>query len=233
MPGHGAPDDPAGKRLAFLRLASFAVLVGVAFAVVLITGSFPSADELRDRGDELGTLADFLYVPVFVLLNFGIAWPILAGAGGLLFGTAAGTPLALAGVVGAALTQMAVARYLAGDQTGRLLPRRVRALEGFLQRRGAVAVMETRIVPALPYGTVNYAAGLTRLRFRDMAVGTMIGAAPKVFGYTALGGSLGNLNAPEAKIAIALMVVIAIAGAVLVRRELSGPRPSGTPDPAA
>jgi uncharacterized membrane protein YdjX (TVP38/TMEM64 family) len=233
MGRQGAPDDPAARRLALLRVASFLALVGVAFAVVVVTGSFPSADELRDRGDELGALADFIYVPAFVLLNFVITWPILAGAGGLLFGTAAGTPLALAGVLGAALTQMAIARYLAGEQAGRLLPRRVRALEGFLQRRGAVAVMETRIVPALPYGAVNYAAGLTRLRFRDMAVGTVIGAAPKVFGYAALGGSLGNLGAPEAKVAIALMVVVAIAGALLVRRELSGPQPGGAPGPAA
>ena len=233
MGRHRAPDDPAARRLALLRVASFLALVLVVFVVVAVTGSFPSADELRDRGEGLGTLAVFLFVPAFVLLNFVITWPILAGAGGLLFGTAAGTPLALAGLLGAALTQMAVARYLAGEQAGRLLPRRVRALEGFLQRRGAVAVMETRIVPALPYGAVNYAAGLTRLRFRDMTVGTVIGAAPKVFGYTALGGSLGNLYAPEAKIAIALLVVVAIAGAVLVRRELTGPHPGGAAGRAA
>jgi uncharacterized membrane protein YdjX (TVP38/TMEM64 family) len=163
-----------------------------------------------------------------------IAWPILAGASGLLFGTALGTPLALAGVVGAALAQMAVARHLAGDHAGRLLPRRVRGLESFLERKGAVAVMETRIVPGLPYGLVNYAGGLTRLSFRDMTLGTIVGAAPKVFGYTALGGSLSNLGAIEAKIAVALMVVLAIVGAVLVRRELGGGagRPGGAPEAA-
>jgi uncharacterized membrane protein YdjX (TVP38/TMEM64 family) len=135
-------------------------------------------------------------------------------------------------VVGAALAQMAVSRYLAGEHAGRLLPRRVRALEGFLQRKGAVAVAETRIVPALPYGAVNFGAGLTRLRFRDMALGTTVGAAPKVFGYTALGGSLSNLNAPEAKVAIALMIVVAIVGALVMRRELAGPRPGDAPGAA-
>ncbi len=61
--------------------------------------------------------------------------------------------------------------------------------------------MESRIVPLLPYGVVNHAAGLTGLRFRDMAVGTAVGAAPKVFAYVALGGSLSNLSAPEVKVA--------------------------------
>ena len=55
-------------------------------------------------------------------MNFVVAWGILAGAGGLLFGTVAGWPLALAGVTLAALAQMAVARRLAKDHGGRLLP---------------------------------------------------------------------------------------------------------------
>jgi uncharacterized membrane protein YdjX (TVP38/TMEM64 family) len=232
MDGEDASGDPTGRRLALVRLGGFAALLAAGFGIVALTGSFPTVDEIRDRGDDLGALAVVGWVPAFVLLNFVIAWPILAGGSGLLFGTALGTPLALAGVVAAALAQMAVTRHLAGEQAGRLLPRRVRALEGFLQRKGAVAVMETRIVPALPYGAVNFAAGLTKLHFRDMGLGTAIGAAPKVFAYTALGGSLSNLNTIEAKVAIGLMIVVAIAGAVLVRRELAGPRPGGAPGAA-
>lgn len=215
------PGDSAGRRFALLRIGSFALVVAVVFAVVWFTGSFPSAGEVSDRGEDLGAWAKFAFIPAFVLLNFVITWPILAGAGGLLFGVVAGTPLALAGVVGAGLAQMAVGRYLAGDQAGKVLPRRAQRIERFLEHRGWIAVMETRIVPGLPYGLVNYAGGLTNLRFRDMTLGTVVGAAPKVFGYTALGGSLTNLGAPEAKIAIALMVVVAIAGLMLARREVA------------
>ncbi|MGH3995722.1 MAG: TVP38/TMEM64 family protein, partial [Pseudonocardiaceae bacterium] len=94
-------------------------------------------------------------------------------------------------------------------------------VEDFLTRHGAVAVMESRIVPLLPYGLVNYSAGLTRLRFRDMASGTVIGAAPKVFAYTALGGSLDNLDSPEAIVAVALLATLALAGALFVRRQIA------------
>jgi uncharacterized membrane protein YdjX (TVP38/TMEM64 family) len=176
---------------------------------------------VRDWGEELGAFAVLASVPLFVLANFLIAWPILAGASGLLFGTAAGTPLALAGVTAAALAQMAISRNLAGDYAGRLLPRRARGVEHFLERNGLVAVMESRILPLVPYGIVNYSAGLTRLRFSDMALGTVIGAAPKVFGYVALGGSLSNLDAPEAKLAVALLLALGIAGALVVRRQVS------------
>ena len=95
----------------------------------------------------------------------------------------------------------------------------------------------SRIVPLLPYGLVNYSAGLTHLTYRDMALGTVIGAAPKVFAYTALGGSLGNLTSPEAITAIALLVILGIAGAVFVRTQVGASRrprePRGTLPPAS
>jgi uncharacterized membrane protein YdjX (TVP38/TMEM64 family) len=211
-------------KAARARIVTAAAALGIVVLVLVLTGSMPSVSEARDFGDGLGAWAPFAYVPLFVLVNFLIAWPILAGAGGLLFGTAAGTPLALAGVTFAGLAQMAVARRLGGGHHGALLPERTRAVEDFLTRNGAVAVMESRIVPLLPFGLVNYSAGLTRLGYRDLALGTVIGAAPKVFAYTALGGSLDNLDSPEAIVAVVLIIVLALAGALLVRRQIVAQR---------
>ena len=208
------------RRVAFRRIAIYAAIVGTVFAVALLTGSLPTPDEARDWGEDLGDFAYVAFVPLFAVVNFVVTWPILAGAAGLLFGTAVGTPLALAGVTCASLAQMFVARRLAAGQHGNLLPQRTKAIEDFLTRHGAVAVMESRIVPALPWGMVNYSAGLTRLKYRDMAVGTLIGGAPKVFAYTALGGSLDNLDSPEALVAIALLAALALAGALFVRRQI-------------
>ena len=195
--------------------------IGAAILILIATGSLPTPDEVRDWGDGLGDWAYVAFVPLFVLANFLITWPILAGAAGLLFGTAAGTPLVLAAVIAASLTQMFVSRRLASGHHGNLLPERTRAVEDFLTGHGAVAVMESRIVPLLPWGIVNYSAGLTRLRFRDLALGTAIGGAPKVFAYTALGGNLDNLTSPEAIVAIALLAVLALAGALFARRQIA------------
>ena len=85
-------DERAGRRLALIRIAGYAALIGALFIAVAVTGSFPDADEIRDWGHELGDLAVVACVPAFVLINFIVTWPILAGGIGLLFGTAAGTP---------------------------------------------------------------------------------------------------------------------------------------------
>jgi uncharacterized membrane protein YdjX (TVP38/TMEM64 family) len=208
------------RRAAIWRIAIGGAVVGAIFLAMIVTGSVPSADEVRDFGESLGAVALIAFVPLFVLANFLITWPILAGAAGLLFGTAAGTPLALAGVTAAALSQMWLARRLAAGHHGNLLPKRTKTIEDFLTRNGALAVMESRILPLLPYGIVNYSAGLTRLRFRDMTLGTVVGAAPKVFAYTALGGSLGDLTSPEAIAAVSLIIVLGLIGLAVARRQI-------------
>jgi uncharacterized membrane protein YdjX (TVP38/TMEM64 family) len=214
-----------GLRTARIRIAVYLGVLGAILVVLLATGWLPSADEARDFGERLGGWALLAYVPLFVIANFLITWPILAGAAGLLFGTAAGTPLALLGVTMAALAQMAVARRLAAGHHGGLLPERTRALEHFLTRHGAIAVMESRIVPGLPFGVVNYSAGVTHLAYRSLAIGTIVGASPKVFAYTALGGSIGDLTSPEAVVAVLLLVVLAIVGVFVVRRAILADAP--------
>jgi uncharacterized membrane protein YdjX (TVP38/TMEM64 family) len=208
------------RRAAIWRIAIGGVVVGAIFLGMVVTGSVPTPDEVRDHGESLGIAALLAFVPLFVLVNFLITWPILAGAAGLLFGTLAGAPLALVGLTAAALTQMWLARRLAAGHHGNLLPQRTKAIEDFLTRNGALAVMESRILPLLPYGIVNYSAGLTKLRYRDMTLGTLVGAAPKVFAYTALGGSLGNLTSPEAIGAVVLIIVLGLIGLYIARRQL-------------
>ena len=217
------------RRYAIRRIAIYAAISIAVVGALALTGNIPSSDEARDFVDDLGAWGPILYVPLFVVANFVVAWPILAGAAGLLFGTAAGTPLAILGVTAAALTQMAIARRLAGDHRGRLLPQRTKRVEQFLTENGTLAVLESRFVPVLPYGVVNYSGGLTHLPYGAMAIGTLIGAAPKVFVYTALGGNLDDLTSPEALVALVVWALLGLAGAALLWRQLgdSPLRPPG------
>ena len=121
MESSGAGRPLGSRRGAFIRIAAYACVLAVIVGTALVTGSLPSPEELRDWGDGLGDLGYVAFVPLFVLANFVIAWPILAGAAGLLFGTAVGTPLALAGLTAASLAQMFVSRRLAAGHQGGLL----------------------------------------------------------------------------------------------------------------
>ena len=198
----------------------FAIALGALFLAATLSGARPSAERIRDWGEGLGAIGPLAFVPLAALLScLFVLGPVLAGSAGLLFGTALGTPVALAAAVLAASTQLLIARHLAGDQVGAILPARIRRIDELLERRGLLAVLYLRLTPGVPFVLTNYGAGLTRLRVRDMAGGTAIGALPRTFAYVALGGSLSDLNAPEARAAIALLIVMAVVGALVARRQ--------------
>ena len=201
-----------------------AALVAVA-VTALATGFRPSVQDARDWGESLGWAGPVLWIPLTTALGCLLfPGPIMAGAAGLLFGTALGTPVALAASTTTAVSQMAISRYVAGGRVGALIPERAKRIDDFLDRRGFWAVLYVRLAPGIPYHLVNYGAGLTRLKIRDMAAGTVIGGLPRTFGYVALGGNLDNLDSPEGVAAITALVLTALIGALLARRQIARER---------
>jgi uncharacterized membrane protein YdjX (TVP38/TMEM64 family) len=217
-----------------LRVLAFAAAIGALALAAALSGSLPSTHEMRDFGESLGWGAYVVWIPLTAVLNATVVpGPVLAGAAGLLFGTTAGTPIAIAAATFAAVFEMFIGRRLAGAEVGRILPKRVRRIDDFLERRGFWAVLYIRLAPGIPYTMTNYGAGLTRLRYRDMAGGTLIGGAPRAFAWVALGGSLGNFGSPESIVAIALLVVIGVVGLVLLRSQIRAERARGEDPPPA
>jgi uncharacterized membrane protein YdjX (TVP38/TMEM64 family) len=202
------------------RVAALALALGAVW--LLVAGGGLSSDRVRDAIDPLGAAA----VPAFVLLSALLTCalfpgPLLAGASGLLFGTALGTPVSIAAATLGAVIAFCIARFVAHDAVQTLTPKRMAPVQDWIERRGFWAVLYARIAPGVPYSLLNYAAGLTRVALPVFAAATAIGVAPRAFAYTALGGSLDDLGSPEAIIAIAALVVMALTGAALIQRERS------------
>jgi uncharacterized membrane protein YdjX (TVP38/TMEM64 family) len=203
-----------------LRLLTLALLLGSAFAVVAVSGSL-SADAVRDRVDSLGAAGPLLFIPISACLTVALfPGPLLAGASGLLFGTALGTPVSIVSATLGATLAFALARWWAHDAVQELAGPRLSALRAWVGRRGFLNVLYARIAPGVPYSLVNYAAGLTPILLRSFVAATAIGVTPRAFAYTALGGSLGDLGSPEAIVAVVVLVVMAAAGAVFGARDL-------------
>jgi uncharacterized membrane protein YdjX (TVP38/TMEM64 family) len=163
---------------------------------------------------------------VFVVVSAGLTvalfpGPLLAGACGLLFGTAVGTPTAIvAATVGASAAFM-VARRFGADAVDELSGHRIRVVQDWIAQRGFLAVLYARILPAMPFNLVNYAAGLTRVRLVAFAAATAIGCAPRAFAWVALGGNLSNLSSPQALAAFAVLILMGLGGLVLAARDVA------------
>jgi uncharacterized membrane protein YdjX (TVP38/TMEM64 family) len=209
----------------------FATLTALVVAGVLSPSSARAwvEDNLRDPVAGLGAAGPVLFVLASACLTVALfPGPVLAATSGLLFGTAVGFPATLCAATLGATLAFSLSRWWARDAVEELAGRRIRALRDWIGRRGFVSVLYARIAPGMPYNLVNYAAGLTSVRLASFAGATALGAAPRAFAYTALGGTLGDLRSPEAVVAVVVLVIMALGGAVALRRDLRGPAPAVT-----
>lgn len=200
------------------RLAALAVGVAALFVLVAVSGSL-SPERVRSTIDPLGAAAVPAFVVVSALLTCALfPGPLLAAASGLLFGTALGTPVSIVAATLGAIAAFSIARFVAHDAVDALAGRRLRSLQAWIEQRGFWAVLYGRIAPGIPYSLLNYVAGITRVRLVAFAGATAIGVAPRAFAYTALGGSLDDLDSPEAIIAVTTLAAMALFGLVALRR---------------
>jgi len=208
-----------------LRLAALAFgLAAIAVAVFVTVSRSP--EHVRDIVDGTGAWAPVLFIPLSAALSCAFfPGQLLAGASGLLFGTAAGTPITIVAATLAAVTAFSISRHGGRGALDELSGPRIRTWQDRIERGGFLAVLYARIAPLSPFVAINYVSGLTRLRMGTFALATVIGIAPRAFAYTALGGHLDDLGSPEALAAIAVLVVMGLAGGFLAWRAAGSPPP--------
>ena len=202
-----------------IRLAVLALGIGLAALLVFLSLA-RSPERIRDLVDGAGVAAPVLFCLITPFLSASFfPGAFIAGASGLLFGTALGTPVSIvAGTLSAALA-FSISRHGGRGAVDELAGERVLRWQDWIERRGFVAVLYARIAPAMPFTLINYAAGVTRLRISVFLAATAIGISPRAFAYTALGGNFDNLGSPEAVVAIAVLVVMGVGGAGLALRD--------------
>jgi uncharacterized membrane protein YdjX (TVP38/TMEM64 family) len=202
-----------------LRLGLLVASVVTLFLIIALSGSL-SADKVRTWVDGYGVAGPLVFIVVSSLLTIAcFPGPLLAGASGLLFGTALGTPVSIVAATTGACLAFIVARWIAHDAVEEMAGPRLQGWQAWIEKRGFMAVFYARITPAVPYNIVNYVAGLTRVSLGAFAGATAAGAAPRAFAYTALGGSFGNFSSPETIIAIIVLVVMAAGGGWFAWRD--------------
>ena len=171
---------------------------------------------IRDYMQGFGKLAAIIYVLAYVLNTISIIPPIapLSLTAGLAFGSASGALyLMLGAMIGTSLTFM-ISRLFGRDLIAKVSKGRFKNLDEKLEKNGFTTVLFFRVVPIVPYEVLNYAGGLSRIRFKDYFWATFLGLIPGVIIAAFFGGSLGevkgitDLFTPRFLIAVGFMILI-------------------------
>lgn len=237
--GPATTSRPASRRGHIARLAVFAGFLAVVFYLVAIARVI-DVDEVRRMVAATGPAAPLTYVVVSAVLgSLFVPGSILAAGSGVLFGPLVGVFVTLGATVGTAMVASRVGRSAGRDSARGLLgPQRAEGIDAMIERGGLWAVVGQRFVPGISDALASYAFGAFGVPLWQMAVGSLIGSAPRAFAYTALGASIKHLSSPLAYAAIVVWCASAIVGAFAARRGYRKWREharrstgSGTPDP--
>ncbi|QLY29946.1 TVP38/TMEM64 family protein [Nocardia huaxiensis] len=203
----------------WVRLGVFAVFLLGMFYLVAIARVI-DVGRIREMVGETGPIAPVVYGVVAAGLGaVFVPGPILAAGSGILFGAFVGTFVTLGATVGTAATAAFLgSRAGRGSVRGVLGEERAERIDAQVQKYGLWAVVGQRFVPGISDAMAAYAFGAFGIPVWQMAVGAFIGSAPRAFVYTALGASIGELNAGLAYAAIAVWCVTAVLGAIVAHR---------------
>jgi uncharacterized membrane protein YdjX (TVP38/TMEM64 family) len=228
--------------MAAMKLRPVITMAGFAVAL-LVVGILVNWSPVAARLslDEIVTGIRSLQSPivapvVFVLLyatatTLALPGSVLTIAGGVVFGFGWG---ALYNTIGANLGASGAfffARVLGRDGVERLLGRRARGLEHATQRFGFVGLLALRLIPLVPFNALNLGSGLTRLRWREYLMATVLGILPGTLVYTFFADALvlGSVDASHdarARVWLAGGMFLFLSLLPLLARKL-GFRPTG------
>ena len=172
------------------RILLTAAVLAAAVTLTLLV-PLPTAVQLRDWATSVGPWfpAAFLvaHIAVTVLPFPRTAFTLAAG---LLFGPALGVLLAVAASTASAVIAVVLVR-VAGWQLSRLVRHRaVVTLDDRLRERGWPTVLSLRLIPAVPFSVLNYAAGASAVRLWPYTLATLVGLAPGTAAVVVLGDAL-------------------------------------------
>jgi len=169
----------------------FVLFIFAIFRVLNIDFSAFSEDAFRKKIETLGIWGPAFYVLIYVLRPF-IFFPasILSAAAGVIWGPFEGfIYLQIAANTSASL-EFFFARYSGRDIVKKYIKDKFFNIDERIAKHAFLTVLLIRLIPNVAWDIQNLALGLTKVKFRDYFLATLIGIMPGSFALVFFGFSL-------------------------------------------
>lgn len=198
---------------------ALAILVS-AFVAAWVLLDVPPLSTLREWADTLGPWFPVVFWLLYVFITqFPIPRTLMTVSAGILFGTVRGILIAITATTVSAVISLLIVRTLLRDWIApRLTHPAVERINRRLEQRGWLAIFSLRLIAAVPFSVLNYAAALTRVPVVPFAAATLIGSVPGTVLVTIFGDTLTGQANPVVIAVMAVLAVVGIAGLIIDAR---------------
>jgi uncharacterized membrane protein YdjX (TVP38/TMEM64 family) len=210
------------RTLKIIIFAAF--IVGVVFAARYF-GEYLDQEGLKRWIGGLGP-----WGPVAYMLLYSVAPSLMLPGlpitvvGGILFGPFWGVVyVAIGATVGASLAFL-IARFMGRSWVeGALKGGRLVEIDEEVKKKGWKIVAFTRLIPLFPYNFLNYAFGLTNIKFSHYVLATFVFMFPGIIAYVVFSSSILDLLKGRISkgfvIGLVLIVIVSIIPVLYKRRK--------------
>lgn len=207
------PGVPRSKAITLAALVTVFIAAWVFLDV-------PPLSTLREWADTLGPWFPVVFWLLYVLITqFPIPRTLMTVSAGILFGTVRGILIAITATTVSAVISLLIVRTLLRDWIApRLTHPAVERINRRLEQRGWLAILSLRLIAAVPFSVLNYAAALTRVPVLPFAAATLIGSLPGTVLVTIFGDTLTGEANPVVIAIMAVLAVVGIAGLIIDAR---------------
>lgn len=204
----------AARQVSRTRIVVTAIATVILVAVVLLV-PLPTALQLRDWATSLGAWFPLAFLGAHIVVTvFPFPRTAFTLAAGLLFGPGLGVVIAVVASTVSALLALLLVRAL-GWQLNKLVTHSaVAAVDTRLRAQGWRAIFSLRMIPAVPFSVLNYAAGASAVRPLPYLWATLAGLIPGTSAVVFLGDALTGNVSPLLVLVSVCTAAVGIAGLV-------------------
>lgn len=200
-----ATDKTAGTTRSISAAAGFAVrqlsrprtittVVGIIILIAVVAVvPLPTAVQLRDWAKSVGPWFPLVFLLAHAVVTV-VPFPRTAFtlASGLLFGPAFGALIAVLGSTSSAVFALLLVRAAGWRWNRPVRHKAIGRLDERLRKRGWLTVLSLRLIPAVPFSALNYAAGASAVQVMPYTLATLAGLLPGTAAMVVLGDALAS-----------------------------------------
>ncbi|BAQ64260.1 hypothetical protein GM3709_1025 [Geminocystis sp. NIES-3709] len=144
---------------------------------------------------KLGIFAPIIYIFLYILATILLVPSTpLNLSGGLIFGFWWGLLWTSIGAIIAGVVSFAYARYLGRNWVKKRFGIHLQKLDKEIKKGGMGYIFAIRLLPLIPYGIVNFSAGLTSVKEKDYFFGTIFGTIPGILPFVMMGAGFSSIS---------------------------------------
>ncbi len=202
-----------GKGGGLLKPIILIAIILALFILVRVFGIGDRLGEIKGFIERFGAWGPLVFVGIYVVATVlvipGSPLSIIAGA---IFGSFVGVVVVIFGATIGASFAFLISRYFARESVAGWISRKesFANLDRMTEEHGSVIVALTRLVPIFPFNLLNYAFGLTRVRFFTYVFWSFFCMLPGTIMYV-VGADLVFTAIAEGRVPLSLIGILAVA----------------------